>query len=132
MPRINRKKHPTISSLLPKLPPLAALGGQEKSDPVERAEKAVAVLTEQQQQAKDARKAELARIRTITDSEYWIALCWESREQKDAFLKAVGLFDYGDKYLDGRLFAEAMGIEMPKPKKSKMRTKGAKALDGLY
>jgi hypothetical protein len=126
-----RKKNPTPSSWLPSLPPLALLGGK-KNDPVEQAEKAVVQLTEHQQKAKTARKAEVARIKTITDSEFWVALCFESRAQKDTFLKAIGLFGYGDKYLDGRLFAEAAGIELPKPAKSKMRTKGAKALDGLY
>jgi hypothetical protein len=49
----------------------------------------------------------------VIDTEYWVALCFESREQKEAFLKAVNLFAQGDKYLDGRLFAQHCGIEIP-------------------
>ena len=45
------------------------------------------------------------------DTEFWCCLCFETRDQKDAFLKAAGLFDIGDKYLDGRQVARKLGID---------------------
>lgn len=58
-------------------------------------------------------KAERARFNRVTDSEYWFAVCFESREEKDRFLKAVGVHKkmMGDKYLDGRKLAKILGID---------------------
>ena len=47
------------------------------------------------------------------DSEYWCALCFQSREQKEEFLKALGILADGDKYLDGVKVAEKMKITLP-------------------
>lgn len=59
---------------------------------------------------KDRNEAE-AKLRVeATDSEFWVALCFETRAQKEEFLAKVGLLAWGDKYLDGRLMAKAMGI----------------------
>jgi hypothetical protein len=58
------------------------------------------------------------------DSEYWIAICFQSRDQKEAFLEKAGLMQYGDKYLDGMDVAEHMGINIkemtPKMRKTKI------------
>ena len=45
-----------------------------------------------------------------TDSEFWCALCFETRAQKEEFLGKLGLLVHGDKYLDGRLVAQRLGI----------------------
>ncbi|WP_216364377.1 hypothetical protein [Pantoea coffeiphila] len=58
-------------------------------------------------------KAEASRFELTTDSEYWCALCFQTREQKEVFLKALDLFTHGDKYLDGQLVAERLGIKLP-------------------
>ncbi|MCP2248174.1 hypothetical protein [Lentzea aerocolonigenes] len=58
-------------------------------------------------------KREDERFRLATDSEFWFALCFKSREDKDAFLKAAGLMHIGDKYLDGRAAAAVLGVDMP-------------------
>ncbi|HET9819637.1 MAG TPA: hypothetical protein VFP92_10790 [Rhodanobacteraceae bacterium] len=58
-------------------------------------------------------KDEGARFRAATDSEYWAAICFQTREQKEAFLAALGILAHGDKYLDGRAVAEALGIVLP-------------------
>ncbi|WNV82226.1 hypothetical protein [Umezawaea sp. Da 62-37] len=58
-------------------------------------------------------KREDERFRLATDSEYWFALCFKSREEKDAFLQAARLVHIGDKYLDGRAAAMALGVELP-------------------
>lgn len=49
------------------------------------------------------------------DTEYWCCLCFDSREQKDAFLKAVGWVEIGggDKHLDGVEIAKSMGVQLP-------------------
>jgi hypothetical protein len=58
-------------------------------------------------------KKEDDRFRLATDSEYWFAVCFKSREDKDAFLAAARLLPVGDKYLDGYAVAQILGIDMP-------------------
>jgi hypothetical protein len=62
-----------------------------------------------QQELKEAK-----RRQDVTDSEYWVALCFESREQKEEFLRkltARGVSTEGeDKYVDGRKFARMLGV----------------------
>lgn len=59
-------------------------------------------------------KAEKDRFTKATDSEFWFAVCFESREEKEAFLKAamVNTRMLGDKYIDGRKLAQVLGVEM--------------------
>jgi len=59
--------------------------------------------------------AESARLIDATDSEFWIAVCFQTREQKEEFLKKAGLWQLGDKYLDGTKVAKAMGIKLESP-----------------
>jgi hypothetical protein len=61
-------------------------------------------------------KDEVDRFRLATDSEYWACLCFQTREQKDHFLQALKLIDLGDKYLDGQLVAERLGVLLPEAK----------------
>lgn len=58
-------------------------------------------------------KKEQERFALATDTEYWVGLCFQTREQKEVFLRAVGLLQAGDKYIDGRLLAKRMGVELP-------------------
>ncbi len=58
---------------------------------------------------------ELERIQLATESEYWFCVCFKSQDDKDAFLAAAGLVVIGDKYLDGYVTAELLGITMPDP-----------------
>lgn len=60
-------------------------------------------------------KREDERFRLATDSEFWFALCFKSREEKDAFLRAARLWHVGDKYLDGRAAAAVLGVDLPDP-----------------
>lgn len=57
-------------------------------------------------------KDEAARFRLATDSEYWFCVCFQSREQKEEFLRKMDLIDIGDKYLDGQLVAGRLGVEI--------------------
>lgn len=63
---------------------------------------------------KRRRKTEDKRFRDATDSEFWFAVCFRTRDEKNAFLDALGARrQCGDKYLDGHKLAQIMGIEMP-------------------
>jgi len=48
--------------------------------------------------------------RVTVDTEFWFAVCFQSREQKETFLQKAGLSELGDKYLDGLRLAEKFGI----------------------
>jgi len=45
--------------------------------------------------------AEQDRFTDATDSEYWVAVCFHTRQQKEEFLAGMKLDDLGDKYIDG-------------------------------
>jgi hypothetical protein len=51
---------------------------------------------------------EAKRSADATDSEFWVALCFHTRDDKEAFLREFALDVYGDKYLDGYKTAEAL------------------------
>jgi hypothetical protein len=52
------------------------------------------------------------RYRLLTDTEFWIAVCFQSREQKEEFLEKVGWLSLGDKYIDGLALAELVGVDV--------------------
>ena len=58
-------------------------------------------------------KNEEKTFKDNTDTEFWFAVCFQSREQKDAFLIALDLKNHGDKYLDGQYVAKKLGVELP-------------------
>lgn len=58
-------------------------------------------------------KMEASRFKKATDSEYWFAVCFQTREQKEAFLRAMKLIELGDKYLSGELVAKQLGVDLP-------------------
>src|SRR5262245_44917431 len=62
---------------------------------------------------RDRAEEERRRFEAATDSEYWCALVFETRAQKEAFLQAMGWLALGDKYLDGVLIARQEGVELP-------------------
>lgn len=58
-------------------------------------------------------KQEADRFALATDSEYWACLCFQTREQKERFLAALNILEFGDKYLDGQLVADRLGVKLP-------------------
>ena len=60
-------------------------------------------------------KREKSGFSRATDSEFWFAVCFRSREDKEAFLSAIRARRslMGDKYLDGYKLAKLLGVEMP-------------------
>lgn len=63
-------------------------------------------------------KREAERFTLATDSEFWFAIGFQSREQKEVFLAAMQWLGYGDKYLNGCHIAEDSGIKLPQVKLS--------------
>ena len=61
---------------------------------------------------KARKEKEADRSKNATDSEFWFCACFGSRAEKEQFLKAVGLLEQGDKYVDGHKLAEAVGVEI--------------------
>ncbi len=86
------------------------LAGVEYTGNVEK--DAAAELSALEAAFRERRKDEDKRFKQATDSEFWFAACFPSRESKDAFLSAVGAARLGDKYIDGVALAKILGIEL--------------------
>jgi hypothetical protein len=79
-------------------------------------------LTEVEKKFKERKNHEKKIFSDITDSEYWFCVCFQNREQKEEFLKKIGWWKIGDKYLDGMAAARASGITLGnEPKRYKLR-----------
>jgi hypothetical protein len=61
---------------------------------------------------KARREREAQRYKNATDSEFWFAVCFHTREQKEQFLRLAQLIELGDKYLDGLEVAKALNITL--------------------
>ncbi|GHU75728.1 hypothetical protein AGMMS49992_20260 [Clostridia bacterium] len=64
---------------------------------------------------KQRRQDENTRLQDATDSEHWVALCFQTRAQKEEFLDKAYWRDIGDKYLDGMKCAKKMNITLESP-----------------
>ncbi|MER7009923.1 hypothetical protein ABT324_00645 [Saccharopolyspora sp. NPDC000359] len=98
---------------------LAMLNAEPDPDPLadveytgDLAEDSRRELNAVQQGFRDRAKREAERFRLATDSEYWVAVCFKSREDKEKFLRNAGLLAIGDKYMDGYAVARVLGVEM--------------------
>lgn len=63
---------------------------------------AAAELSALEQGYRARARAEADRFRDATDSEYWVAIVFKNRAEKESFLDELGLLELGDKYLIGR------------------------------
>jgi hypothetical protein len=62
------------------------------------------------------RRLEKERERTIGkfDTEYWLCVIFETREQKEHFLAELDIqIEEGDKYVDGYVIAKRLRIKLP-------------------
>jgi hypothetical protein len=101
---------------------------EEDAGPVAVEQALERVQTAFQERAKD----EEQRFRDATDSEYWVAITFQSRAQKEEFLRALGLLELGDKYLDGEVVAAQLGLELKSPRpKWPTKAKTSSRLRGL-
>lgn len=73
-----------------------------------------AMLSAVQSGFRERAKREDERFFLATDSEYWICVCFQTREQKEAFLSEMNWLRFGDKYLDGQLVANELGVTLPR------------------
>lgn len=88
-------------------------GGEILDDaPLNFADDTKQELNELQQAFKNAADRENTRFWDAVDSEFWFAICFQTREQKEEFLQALKLLDLGDKYLDGMKVAKRLQITL--------------------
>lgn len=101
---------PDLDAQLAAMDAVNPLEGLKKTGDAEVDAKAVvsATLAAFKAQAKNEAKT----FQDNTDSEFWFAVSFQNREQKEEFLKAVGWFAHGDKYLDGDFVASKMGVKL--------------------
>lgn len=87
--------------------PLAGVAytGNEEAD-------SKAELNAMQLAFKARREREKERYENATDSEFWVAVVFRTRAQKEAFLQSSGLDALGDKYLDGEKVAQHLNITL--------------------
>lgn len=76
------------------------------------------------------KKGKNEAYRIANDDEFWLAICFQSEEQKFQFLELSGWIALGDKYIDGlkvaqRLTLAVEPIAMPKPKMTRISRKEA-------
>lgn len=96
----------------------------EVDDPLEGVEideedkgQQVQVITSAALEALKKRRAdEQASMDLTTDGAFYFCAIFDTRDQKMAFLRALGLSEQGDIYVDGRKLADKMGIEIPEVK----------------
>lgn len=111
------KAAPQFDSFFRRSPELSTTRLPETGDPETNADQEVsaalaAILKER------AESQEIYRLQT--DVNYYFTVCFQSVEQKEAFLKAVGWDDLGLIYLDGLTLASRLGvtiepIALPRP-----------------
>lgn len=87
---------------------------EKGKDPVEIVEARVAALPNAFQ---DRASKEQDRRADATDSRYWVAICFQTRAEKEEFLIASGLADLAleSDYLDGADVAERLDVELTSP-----------------
>ena len=101
------------SDLLPATPDKSPLAEVEYTENLER--DSVAELDATALAFRERAKKEQARRLMAIDSEYWVCLCFHSREQKSEFLSKLNMQADSDKYVDGRRVATAVGIKLESP-----------------
>lgn len=141
--RVERKEHdPFALPPLTDLPDLADIGSLDDNeflDPVEAAASELRVfgpdadespiedhehlshedaesarLAELHKGFRERMKAESARRELATDTEFWLCIVFQDRNQKDQFLAGSGWIGLGDKYLDGERLAQLVGVAVDK------------------
>lgn len=58
------------------------------------------------------KKATQERFRVATDTDFYFSLVFQSREQKDEFLRLIQWDDLGDKYLNGLEVARRLNVPL--------------------
>lgn len=103
------------------------MGYWEKKTPAESAVEEIEAVNLEQLEAegfeavseieksfRERMKQENSRFRDMCDTEYWFAVCFTSREQRNEFLEKIGI-DPELKYIDGREMAKAFRKSIKTP-----------------
>lgn len=119
-PNLSQTVGKTIAPKRPDIAALLAVDTTPVPNPIEGIPTGVSLEVDAQvevsailQAFKDRAKREQERFDLAADSEFWFAVCFQSREQKEAFLVAMEWIAGGDKYLDGPKLAADRGIKLP-------------------
>jgi hypothetical protein len=100
---------------------------KEKLDRQKAAAEEIAALSDHFKAIKENDKKMRAQRDDTMDSEFWIAICFQNRAQKEEFLRLVKFpKTIGDKYLDGMKVAKILGVKLttPVPPKRKHKHEG--------
>lgn len=86
----------------------------ESEEPGQFRDEVAAELSVMQDAYRKRNVAEKKRRTAATDSEFWIAVCFTDRAEKERFLAAVGVMPdlHGDKYINGRVLAAKLGLRI--------------------
>lgn len=96
---------------------------------VERMAKIDPEMAEKKRFLRDQVAQQKAKLDAQRDTEHWFCVNAESRAQKDALLKAFGLYDTGDKYLSALDVAALIASLLDAPDEE--RAAAVTALDAL-
>lgn len=110
---------PRGGKLAKRLPPLESVF-ENDGDPLESVEyrendlehNSDVEMSEVVKQIKEAKRAQFDRFRVSRDPDYWLALCFQSREQRDEFLRRVGWTTIGGRYVNGLDVARRLGADI--------------------
>jgi len=126
-------KPPMFATTTPTPAPKHAAKVDAEEDPVETAVDRMARLDPEKAAKKrflrDETAKQVSTLRELHDTEHWFAVNAESRAQKEALLRALGLFDAGDKYLSALDVADIVARLLDAP--AEERAAAAKALRAL-
>lgn len=75
--------------------------------PEERADAEVSAAL---QHILDEKQKRRDQYRTMVDHEFWVAICFQNRDQKERFIELMGWTDLGNKYIDGLKVAERLNV----------------------
>ena len=121
-------KHVPLSFLKPAPSPWRGFKEREKNEDNMRAE-----VEAVHSAMVDRLKQDQARKKLATASDDYFTVAFESGEQVDAFLRAVGYPQFKDAFVDGLILADLLKIELPVPKAKlkPLKTKHAESLTRL-
>lgn len=88
-------------------------------------------LTDIERGFRERNAKEMARNSDATDNKYYFCVVLEDGAQADALLDALGVLGKGDLYVDGRIVAKALGVELPKAEKGKSSWRTDKDLSAI-
>jgi len=118
-PQSPKARKPVVKKTFKRLPDIETMFNVD-GDPLENVDfdpddleaSATAEMSEIVRLIREKKKQSADRFRIAEDTDYWVALCFQCREQRDEFLKKAGWSELGEKYLNGLEIARRLGIDV--------------------